>query len=125
MMITEFEKLTGIFPTSDLYKAIEAVYYEYDGNKADFCKAYKENTDGIAEKIQRAADMAAVEKALAEDKQVAKMKADREPKEETRCRARVEALRRHQQLPAGALRRTENGRRHADSYRRGSEGSPL
>lgn len=76
MMITEFEKLTGIFPTSDLYKAIETAYNEYDGNKADFCKAYKENTDGIAEKIQRAADMASVEKALAEDEQVAKMKAE-------------------------------------------------
>lgn len=76
MMITEFEKLTGIFPTSDLYKAIEAAYYEYDGDKAAFCKAYKENTDGIAERIQRAANGTAADEAIEADARIAKMQAE-------------------------------------------------
>lgn len=59
MMINEFTKLTGIYPTRDLYAAIEAAYYEFNGDKVAFCKAYKANTDGIAEKIQTAADTAA------------------------------------------------------------------
>lgn len=59
MMINEFTKLTGIYPTRDHYAAIEAAYYEFNGDKVAFCKAYKANTDGIAEKIQTAADTAA------------------------------------------------------------------
>ena len=59
MMINEFTKLTGIYPTRDLYAAIEAAYYEFNGDKVAFCKAYKANTDGIAEKIQTVADTAA------------------------------------------------------------------
>lgn len=59
MMINEFTKLTGIYPTRDLYAAIEAAYYEFNGDKVAFCKAYKANTDGIAEKIRTAADTAA------------------------------------------------------------------
>lgn len=59
MMINEFTKLTGIHPTRDLYAAIEAAYYEFDGDKAAFCKAYVSNADGLAEKIQKAADTAA------------------------------------------------------------------
>mgnify|MGYP007114007944 CR=1 FL=1 len=76
MMITEFEKLTDIFPTSDLYKAIEAAYYEYDGDKAAFCKAYKANTDGLAERIQRAANGTAADEAIAADARIAKMQAE-------------------------------------------------
>jgi len=59
MIINEFTKLTGIYPTRDLYAAIEAAYYEFNGDKVAFCKAYKANTDGVAEKIQTAADTAA------------------------------------------------------------------
>lgn len=56
MMITEFEKLTGIHPSADLYKAIEAAYYDFDGDKVAFCKAYACNKDGIAEAIQNEAN---------------------------------------------------------------------
>jgi len=56
MMITEFEKLTGIHPSADLYKAIEAAYYDFDGDKVAFCKAYASNKDGIAEAIQNEAN---------------------------------------------------------------------
>ncbi|MBQ8616324.1 MAG: hypothetical protein IJ418_02310 [Clostridia bacterium] len=51
MMISEFIALTGFYPTQDLYSAIEVAYYNYPGNKADFCEAYKENRKGLAETI--------------------------------------------------------------------------
>lgn len=76
MMITEFEKLTGIFPTSDLYKAIEAAYYDFEGSKAEFCKAYKENENGLAEKIQRAANAEAADTVIAADREAAKKDAE-------------------------------------------------
>ena len=57
MMRHEFEQLTGIYVTSDLYKAIEAAYYDFNGNKQAFCMAYKKNQDGLASAIQRATDM--------------------------------------------------------------------
>ena len=55
MMLEEFEALTGIYPTHELYEAIEAAYYAFDGDKAAFCKAYKNNTDFLAQKVQTAA----------------------------------------------------------------------
>lgn len=59
MMIEEFEKLTGFFPSATLYAHIEAAYMEFGGDKAAFCKAYRENDNGLAEKIQQAANMEA------------------------------------------------------------------
>lgn len=56
MMIQEFEKLTGIFPSNDLYRVIERRYMEFDGEKQEFCEAYMKNWDGLAESIQREAD---------------------------------------------------------------------
>lgn len=56
----EFEKLTGFYPTAELYAQIEAAYTEFPGDKVAFCKAYKKNTDGLAEKIQRTVDMAQI-----------------------------------------------------------------
>ena len=58
MMIEEFEKRTGFYPTLVQYAAIERAYMEFDGDKDDFCKAYKKNADGIAERIQREVNMA-------------------------------------------------------------------
>lgn len=51
MMYSEFTERTGIYPTMDLYREIEEAYYDFPGNKDEFCKAYKENKDGLAEKI--------------------------------------------------------------------------
>lgn len=59
MMIEEFEQRTGYFPSSAEYKAIEAAYMEFDGDKDEFCKAYKKNANGIAERIQRETNAAA------------------------------------------------------------------
>ena len=56
MMQKEFEALTGIYVTAEMYKAIEKAYYEFDGDKGAFCHAYKTNEDGLAEKVQKAAD---------------------------------------------------------------------
>lgn len=52
MMINEFEERTGYFPSIEEYKVIEEFYMEYTGDKDDFCKAFKENADFLAQKIQ-------------------------------------------------------------------------
>lgn len=57
-MIHEFEKLTGFHPTTDLYKAIEHAYMNFDGDKVEFCKAYVENRDNLASRIARTVDEA-------------------------------------------------------------------
>lgn len=59
MLITEFEALTGIYPSAETYCEIEKQYVNFHGNKQEFCKAYVENRDGLATKIQTLANMAA------------------------------------------------------------------
>ena len=54
-MLTEFEELTGFYPSADMYDAIELEYFEFPGDKYAFCEAYKANKDGLAEKIQQKA----------------------------------------------------------------------
>lgn len=54
MMRIEFEQLTGIYPSTELYRAIEREYIEQDEDKTVFCEKYKNNTDGLAVKIQQA-----------------------------------------------------------------------
>lgn len=56
MLKEEFEKLTGFYPTDAYYRLIEAAYMNYPGNKTEFCKAYSENAECMAEQIQYAAD---------------------------------------------------------------------
>ena len=64
MLQTEFETLTGIFPDSILYEVIEREYNrQIDGrdfwdNKHDFCNAYTFNEDGLASRLQAAANEA-------------------------------------------------------------------
>lgn len=55
MNIKEFSDRTGFYPSFELYTVIEAHYMEQSGDKDAFCKAYKENADGLAEKIQQEA----------------------------------------------------------------------
>ena len=50
MMIEEFEKRTGFYPTLVQYEAIERAYMDFDGDKDAFCKAYKKNAD-LAESV--------------------------------------------------------------------------
>ena len=70
MMREEFEQRTGFLPTLSLYSIIEKYYMNFDGDKDAFCKAYKKDTDGLATKIQREADMAAIKRS--EERRVGK-----------------------------------------------------
>ena len=56
----EFEKLTGFYPDAELYAQIEAAYMDFNGDKAEFCKAYKKNEGGMAERIQYTVSMAQI-----------------------------------------------------------------
>lgn len=69
MMREEFEKLTGFYPTAELYAQIETAYSDFPGDKVAFCKAYKKNDDGLAEKIQRTVDMAQIKAQQKADKE--------------------------------------------------------
>lgn len=62
MLLEEFEKRTGFYPTAEHYKIIEGRYSSMDIEKDEFCKMYKKNQDGIAESIQREAVKEAVRK---------------------------------------------------------------
>lgn len=57
MLRTEFEQLTGFYPSENLYTVIEAAYMASPGGKEEFCRLYKANTDGLAEKIQIEANL--------------------------------------------------------------------
>ncbi|MBQ3442220.1 MAG: hypothetical protein IJG33_03130 [Selenomonadaceae bacterium] len=41
MMKIEFVKRTGYKPTAEEYKAIEAQYYDFDGDKNTFCRNWR------------------------------------------------------------------------------------
>lgn len=53
MLREEFERMTGFYPSADLYRVIEVRYKEFSGNKADFCKAYKSNAVSPLHEIGR------------------------------------------------------------------------
>ncbi len=42
MMMSEFVERTGFQPTADEYDQIESAYYDFDGDKDAFCKAFVE-----------------------------------------------------------------------------------
>jgi uncharacterized small protein (DUF1192 family) len=65
MMIQEFESRTGFYPSQDLYSFIEAAYMESNIDKDAFCKAYKENENGMADAIAR---KASITKIISSDK---------------------------------------------------------
>jgi hypothetical protein len=47
MMMSEFIERTGVEPSYEEYHYIEESYYEFDGNKDEFCKAWlKDKRDG-------------------------------------------------------------------------------
>lgn len=43
MMMHEFTERTGFEPTASEYEKIEEAYYDFDGDKDEFCKAFVEN----------------------------------------------------------------------------------
>lgn len=58
MMKAEFEKLTGHYPGIREYHEIEKRYMDMDVDKQEFCRRWKENEEGLQEKIQSAIDSA-------------------------------------------------------------------
>jgi len=71
MQINEFEALTGFYPDQELYALIEEEYMQSEFQKDEWCRRYRENVDGLAEKVQLAAEHARAkrEKAIEEEKE--------------------------------------------------------
>ena len=76
MMREEFERMTGIYVTSNLYLEIEKAYYDFNGDKTAFCKAYRENQDGLAEKVQKAVNMENMKQTQDHDNEVKALRAE-------------------------------------------------
>lgn len=91
MMREEFEKRTGIFVTSRLYKEIERRYMELDIDKDTFCKNYKANKNGLAESIQMYADMEDVKENSEREKELESLKKELADTKES-CEKKVEEL---------------------------------
>ena len=51
MLISEFQMITGIYPTAKLYEAIDKAYMDSKLDKHEFCQRYMENRDGMAMRI--------------------------------------------------------------------------
>lgn len=71
MLIDEFEALTGIYPDQELYALIEEEYMQSEFQKDEWCERYRNNVDGLAEKVQLAAEHARAkrEKAIEEERE--------------------------------------------------------
>lgn len=79
MMMSEFIDRTGFEPTASEYEKIEKAYYDFDGDKDAFCKAFVK--DGGARKLckARAAEIDRLNSLLLEsERQYKKDMADRE-----------------------------------------------
>ena len=76
MLISEFENLTGIYPSTNQYSVIEEFYNESKLDKHEFCEKYKFNADGLAERIQEEANELEAEKAQQAYFEVRELKAD-------------------------------------------------
>lgn len=89
MMIRELESLTGFYPSQDLYSFIEEAYTESNLDKDAFCKAYKQNENGMAEAIARKASITRIIEADKAEKENA-AKVSRLEKEVERLKAQLE-----------------------------------
>ena len=88
MMISEFIERTGFEPTASEYAKIEKAYYDFNGNKDEFCKAfvknggekkiYKERAEEIAQLKSQLVEMEKQHKSEMEarEKQIAELNAD-------------------------------------------------
>lgn len=66
MMMTEFVERTGFQPTTEEYAKIEEAYYDFDGDKDAFCKAFVEQ-DGEKKVYQaRATEIARLKSQVVE-----------------------------------------------------------
>ena len=88
MMMSEFIERTGFEPTASEYAKIEKAYYDFNGNKDEFCKAfvknggekkiYKARAEEIAQLKSQLVEMEKQHKAEMEacEKQIAELNAD-------------------------------------------------
>ncbi len=88
MMISEFIERTGFEPTASEYVKIEEAYYDFNGNKDEFCKAFVKNGGEKELCKARAAEIAQLKSQLVEmekqhksemearEKQIAELNAD-------------------------------------------------
>lgn len=56
MIRSEFETLTGIYPSEMLYSVIEEFYNDSKTDKHEFCRRYMMNAECLAERIQTVAN---------------------------------------------------------------------
>ena len=85
MMIEEFEKRTGFYPTLVQYEAIERAYMAFDGDKDAFCKAYKKNAERIQQEVNMATLKAQRDQAAELDRrdiEIERLKAELEREQE-------------------------------------------
>lgn len=120
MMIQEFEQLTGIYTTMQMYGHIEKAYADFNGDKQEFCTAYKENRDGMAERIQAAANREFYKNETENEKTkkdlvdvIVKLKAENEKLKEIRIqlREKLEQRLKKQQEPTLVLSIKAKGNR--------------
>ncbi len=79
MMISEFIERTGFQPTAEEYAKIEDAYYDFDGDKNDFCKAFVKNGGELKIYKSRADEIARLRSLMLEtEKQFKKDIADRD-----------------------------------------------
>lgn len=79
MMMSEFVERTGFQPTADEYQQIEDAYYNFDGDKDAFCKAFVENGGEMKVYKARAAEIERLRSQMLEiEKQFKKDVADRD-----------------------------------------------
>jgi hypothetical protein len=90
-MYNEFAERTGFCPSQDLYRAIEKAYIMSDMDKDAFCAAYKENRDGLAERIAGDCDLEAFNEKTAEAK-ATKIARSHKEQEITRLKQRIREL---------------------------------
>jgi hypothetical protein len=76
MLRSEFEILTGIYPSENLYSVIERFYSESKEDKHEFCENYKLNADGLAERIQEEANELEADRERQVSIEVRELKAD-------------------------------------------------
>ena len=79
MMMSEFVERTGFQPTADEYEQIEDAYYNFDGDKDAFCKAFVEQGGELKIYKARADEIARLRSQMLEvEKQLKKDVADRD-----------------------------------------------
>lgn len=76
MMMSEFSRLTGIYPDGNLYTEIESAYMKSDMDKETFCERYLRNVDGLAQLVQFNAATKEMQRRETYDKTLNELKAE-------------------------------------------------